>query len=65
VAVASKWRVNFEKSWDKSAIGLPFSKILVLAGDPIYVEKGAETESIRLHLESCLNEINAKAYAEV
>lgn len=64
VAVVSRWRVTL-KSWDKTSIGLPFSRVLAIAGDPIYVNEGDDLESKRLILQDNLNALTARAFAEV
>jgi lysophospholipid acyltransferase (LPLAT)-like uncharacterized protein len=48
------------KSWDRYFIPVPFSKIVVLYGDPVFVPKEAskeECEQIRLDLELKMNEM--------
>jgi len=47
-------------SWDKFIIPYPFSEIVVIYGDPIYVPKDADNEAMeikRQELEKKLNEI--------
>lgn len=36
---------SFEKSWDQFRVPKPFTKIVVVIGEPIYIDKSAERES--------------------
>ncbi len=52
------------RSWDKTILPLPFSRINMVFGDPIAVEKNADGRQVelkRLHLEKELNKITAIA----
>ncbi len=63
-AIASSRRMELD-NWDRSAINLPFSRIAVAAGGPIYVPKDADTaalESARKRIEDELNRLTARAY---
>lgn len=63
-AVASSRRIEL-KNWDRSAVNLPFSRIAVVAGEPIRVPRNADAatlEAARLQVESELNRITARAY---
>jgi lysophospholipid acyltransferase (LPLAT)-like uncharacterized protein len=65
VAVASSRRIELD-NWDRSAVNLPFSRIGLVAGGPIYVAREADAaaiESARLHVETELNRVTARAYA--
>lgn len=52
------WKKVFSKSWDKFQLPLPFSKVKVIFGEPIYVPRdplrGKQLESFRLHLQNAL-----------
>lgn len=53
-------------SWDRMTINLPFSRLGIVIGDPIYVPSEAgvrELEFYRQRVEEALNETTAKAYA--
>jgi lysophospholipid acyltransferase (LPLAT)-like uncharacterized protein len=53
------------KSWDRTIIPMPFSKIIMIYGDPIYVPKdikGAEIDFYKKKMEDTLN--NNKKIAE-
>lgn len=53
-------------TWDKSVINLPFSRIAIAQGDPIFVpadSDGNELEAFRQQLEAAQNEITERAYA--
>lgn len=52
--------ITLEKTWDKTMIPKPFSKAVIMYGDPIHIPKEAgktELESYRLKLEKRLNEM--------
>jgi lysophospholipid acyltransferase (LPLAT)-like uncharacterized protein len=53
-------------NWDRTAINLPFSRLAMVAGDPITVPAdpdGATLESSRQALETHLNRVSARALA--
>jgi len=55
------------KSWDRTAIPKPFSKVDYYYGKPIFVPprvKGAEIEQYRLQLEKSLNALYATAWRQ-
>lgn len=63
-AIASHRRIVLD-NWDKSAINLPFSRMGLVAGEPVRVpaEPDDETlEAARRRLEDELNRITARAY---
>ncbi|MHC1725701.1 MAG: lysophospholipid acyltransferase family protein [Syntrophobacteraceae bacterium] len=65
VAASSCWRF---RSWDRTVLPKPFSKIVFAFGPLIHVEKGAPAQKIeeyRVQLETSLNEITAKAWKAV
>ena len=67
-AIATSRRKVFERSWDKTTIGLPFGRSAVMTAEPIYVAKDAddaEMERKRQELTETLNATTAKAYALV
>jgi lysophospholipid acyltransferase (LPLAT)-like uncharacterized protein len=52
-------------NWDRTAINLPFSRLAMVAGDPITVPADADSatlESSRQALETSLNRASARAY---
>ncbi len=54
------------RSWDRTALSLPFGRIAAVYGDPIWVPRRAtesELEDKRLEVERALNAITARAYA--
>lgn len=57
LAVASSRKVTFH-TWDRFELPLPLSRLVVMAGDPLYVQptdRGALLEDRRLELETRLN----------
>lgn len=65
VAMASSRRIELN-SWDRSAVNLPFSRMGMVAGEPIYVPRAADDaalEAARQKVESELNRVTARAYA--
>jgi lysophospholipid acyltransferase (LPLAT)-like uncharacterized protein len=64
-AIASSRRIELD-NWDRTAINLPFSRMGLVAGNPVYVARDADDaalEAARQKLESELNRITARAYA--
>jgi 3-deoxy-D-manno-octulosonic-acid transferase len=64
-AVATS-RYRAIKSWSRMTINLPFSKLGIVMGDPIFVPRELDREGLeiyRKHVEAALNEATAKAYA--
>jgi lysophospholipid acyltransferase (LPLAT)-like uncharacterized protein len=64
VAIASHRRIVLD-NWDRSAINLPFSRMGLVAGEPIYVAADADDaalEATRQRLENELNRVTARAY---
>jgi lysophospholipid acyltransferase (LPLAT)-like uncharacterized protein len=56
------------KSWDKSAVNLPFSRGAVVMGEPIRVAAEAndqDLEAARSRVETQLNLVTGRAYAVV
>lgn len=67
VAVQTSRRLEF-KSWDRASIGLPFGKGAMVVGDPIFVERQADTasqEQARLGVERGLDAVHARAFSLV
>ena len=65
IAIASSRRRTLN-NWDRSSVNLPFSHIVGVAGDPIFVSRDAEgsrLETIRMVLQNSLNAITKQAYA--
>jgi lysophospholipid acyltransferase (LPLAT)-like uncharacterized protein len=63
-AVASSRRVEL-KNWDRTAINLPFGRVALVAGEPIFVPRDADKatlEDIRQQVERELNRVTARAY---
>lgn len=57
LAVASRCKKTFH-TWDRFELPLPFSRLALLVGDPLWVRpeaRGAALESLRLELEARLN----------
>lgn len=66
-AMATSRRIQL-KNWDRSSINLPFGRIALKAGEPIYVPRDADKamlETYRQQVESELNKATARAYEMV
>lgn len=53
-------------TWSKMTVNMPFSKLAVVGGDPIFVAADADDaamEKARLAVENSLNAVTARAYA--
>jgi len=53
-------------TWSKMTVNMPFSRLAVVAGDPIFVAADADEaalETARRNVETSLNAITARAYA--
>ena len=64
-AVATS-RYGSVNSWSRMTINLPFSRLGIVMGDPIYVPREAAREELEIYrqrVEAALNEVTAKAYA--
>lgn len=64
-AIATSKRKVLESSWDKTTINLPFGRLSVTTGEPIYVPADAdeaEMERARRKLTDALNESTLRAY---
>lgn len=67
MAIATRRRIVLN-NWDKTTINLPFGKLGLVVGDPIYVPpaiEGDEFELFRLTIEQALNDVTSRAYAIV
>lgn len=54
------------RTWSRLTINLPFSKLAVIAGDPIHVPRELDAEALeayRRRVEDALNEVTERAYA--
>jgi hypothetical protein len=63
-ALATQHRIEL-KNWDRTAINLPFGRIGMVAGDPIFVSRDADDKTLeraRQDVESALNRVTARAY---
>jgi 3-deoxy-D-manno-octulosonic-acid transferase len=66
VPFAAATRYRSVNSWSRITINLPFSRLGIVMGDPIYVPRDAgapEFESYQKRIESALNDVTARAYA--
>ena len=64
MAIASSRRIELD-NWDRSAINLPFGRMALVAGEPIFVPRDADAaalEAARQYVESELNRVTARAY---
>jgi hypothetical protein len=64
VAMASSRRIELD-NWDRTAINLPFSRVGITAGGPIFVSREADSaalEDVRQKLEVELNRLTKRAY---
>jgi len=55
------------RSWDRTAIPLPFARVVLWFGEPIYVPgklQSAELEEYRIRLEQALNDLYEKSWQE-
>ncbi|MEO3386245.1 lysophospholipid acyltransferase family protein [Mesorhizobium sp. CAU 1741] len=65
VAIATSRRKVLEKSWDKTAINLPFGQRAIAIGAPIFVAPDADADAMetkRLEVTAALNAATARAY---
>ncbi len=54
-------RVVRSTSWDRMLLPLPFSRLVYIAGEPLYYCDGEELEDFRLRIEHALHDVTAKA----
>ncbi len=67
MAVVASRRIQFN-TWDRASLGLPFSHVIVIAGDyiPVSVEADdAAMEAARLAVQNGLDDAHRRAYAMV
>lgn len=67
VAFASSRRKDLN-SWDKASVNLPFSRLGITIGEPIYVPADLseeDNEAYRLQIEDSLNDATERVYAKV
>jgi lysophospholipid acyltransferase (LPLAT)-like uncharacterized protein len=65
IAVAARHHVRLERSWDQFALGLPFGRIAMVAGDPMVIPSGhdeANLEQRRSALAAALDATVVRAY---
>jgi lysophospholipid acyltransferase (LPLAT)-like uncharacterized protein len=63
-AIATSRRIQL-KNWDRSSINLPFGRLALKAGEPIYVPRDADKAALEMYrqrVESELNLATARAY---
>jgi lysophospholipid acyltransferase (LPLAT)-like uncharacterized protein len=63
IAASNRWRLS---NWDRTAISLPFGRIVMVRGEPIRVPRDADDvalEAARRAVEERLNGVTAQAYA--
>jgi hypothetical protein len=61
MAAAPCWRF---RSWDRTVLAKPFSRIVLAFGPPMFIERdisSRELEVARLHLETTLNQLTEQA----
>jgi lysophospholipid acyltransferase (LPLAT)-like uncharacterized protein len=65
MAIANARRIELN-NWDRSALPLPFGRMVVVVGEPVRLPPDpgdAQLEAARQTVENSLNEVNARAYA--
>jgi len=61
IGAASKSKWVFAKTWDKIEIPKPFSKIVCILGEPIYVEKDEDLREVAQEVEEILLNLDRRA----
>jgi lysophospholipid acyltransferase (LPLAT)-like uncharacterized protein len=64
VAVVTSRRLTLS-NWDRTTVGLPFSTLVVAAGEPVIVARDADEaalERARVAVQAGLDEVHARAY---
>jgi lysophospholipid acyltransferase (LPLAT)-like uncharacterized protein len=67
VGVAARWKWH-APTWDRYMVPLPFSRCLMVFGDPIFISRDAseeEVETARQHLEAELHRLEKVADEKV
>jgi len=62
VCSAAKKVKIFEKAWDKYELPIPFSRAVIVYGNPKYVEKGDDIEKKAVEIENELNKLSEFAH---
>ena len=68
IAVTCSRRIDFQRSWDRSSVGLPFGSTALVIGEPIHVPRNADAsaqEGARRAVERELDRVHAEGYALV
>jgi lysophospholipid acyltransferase (LPLAT)-like uncharacterized protein len=63
-AASRAWKIQ----WDRFVIPMPFARIVIAIGEPVYVQKGLDSsglERIQLEMEQCLHLLFQQARAEL
>lgn len=60
IATAASWAIRFDRAWDRYVLPLPFSRVIVRRGEPIWVGPDADVEGARLQLERALRSLAAE-----
>ena len=66
VVSSAKWKITLKKTWDQFQIPMPFSKVVIMFGNPIQVDKSAtaaELENTRIDLETEMHRLLQEADA--
>jgi lysophospholipid acyltransferase (LPLAT)-like uncharacterized protein len=58
VAYATSRRRILKKSWDQTAISLPFGRAAVISGKPLYVQKDADDAQMEAHRAELTKQLN-------
>lgn len=65
VAVAARRKIRLENTWDKFTLGLPFSRIAMVTGEPIHIPPGKDEEAIirgQSEVSAALDAVLTRAY---
>lgn len=68
IAITTSRRKVLPRTWDRTTINLPFSRVCLMTGEPIQVPADAgpeQMEELRLRLTEGLSAITAEAYQKV
>jgi lysophospholipid acyltransferase (LPLAT)-like uncharacterized protein len=64
IMISARPAITLKKTWDRTMIPLPFSKVVVLYDDPIAIPRearGEALEALRQEVENRLNEMRRRA----